>query len=140
MQMTSFATPTNFPAPQARLVVLIDDDLSVRNSLGSLMTQRGYRVEFASSGVGGISLAWSLTERPYAVVIDVMLPDMDGFEVASRLYQGAQSRGVHLILITTPHGLKDRRKSRRNFNFLTKPYRPSQLLEILERLHQQDSI
>ncbi len=138
-QLMPSATPASIPPQPAPLVVLIDDDPSVRNSLGTLMTQRGYRVEFASSGVGGISLAWSLLQRPFAVVIDVMLPDMDGFEVASRLYQGVQSRGVHLILITTPHGLKDRRKNRRNLNFLTKPYRPSQLLEMLERLLEQDS-
>jgi twitching motility two-component system response regulator PilG len=140
MQLTSLVTLSKSPPPQAPLVVLIDDNPSVRHSLGSLMVQRGYRVEFASSGVGGISLTWSLTERPFAVVIDVMLPDMNGFEVASRLHQGLKSRGIHLILITTPHGLKDRRKNRRNFNFLTKPYRPSQLLEMLERLLEQDLV
>jgi CheY-like chemotaxis protein len=140
MQLTPLAMPSTMPLPQAPLIVLIDDDPNVRNSLGSLITQRGYRVELASSGVGGISLTWSLMKRPFAVVIDVMLPDMDGFEVASRLYQAPQSRGVHLILITTPHGLKDRRKNRRNLNFLTKPYRPSQLLEMLERLLEQESV
>jgi CheY-like chemotaxis protein len=140
MQLTPLTMPSIIPPPRVPTIVLIDDDPSVRNSLGSLITQRGYRVEFASSGVGGISLTWSLTKRPFAVVIDVMLPDMDGFEVASRLYQAVQSRGVHLILITTPHGLKDRRKNRRNLNFLTKPYRPSQLLEMLERLLEQDSV
>jgi CheY-like chemotaxis protein len=115
-------------------VVLIDDDSSVRESLGTLMTQRGYHVEYASSGVGGISLTWCLETRPLAVVIDVMLPDMDGFEVASRLYNHPSTKGIDCILITTPNGLKDRRKNRRNLNFLTKPYRPSQLLEMFERL------
>ncbi len=139
MQTPQLATRSLSTPPQAPLVVLIDDDPSVRASLATVMVQRGYRVEFASSGVGGISLAWSLEPAPFAVVIDVMLPDMDGFEVASRLFRGEQSRGVHLILITTPHGLKDRRKNRRNLNFLTKPYRPSQLLEMLERLLEQGS-
>jgi CheY-like chemotaxis protein len=139
MQISNVSSLSLSTPPLAPLVVLVDDDPSVRASLGALMVQRGYRVEFASSGVGGISLAWSLEQRPFAVVIDVMLPDMDGFEIASRLYHGVQSRGVHLILITTPHGLKDRRKNRRNLNFLTKPYRPSQLLEILERLLEEGS-
>ncbi|MFN3266004.1 MAG: two-component system response regulator [Deinococcales bacterium] len=132
MQLSSHlptATPTRAPT-----VVFIDDDSSVRESLGALMTQRGYQVEYASSGVGGISLAWCLDVCPLAVVIDVMLPDMDGFEVASRLYNSPKTKGVNCILITTPNGLKDRRKSRRNLNFLTKPYRPSQLLEMFERL------
>jgi CheY-like chemotaxis protein len=132
MQMTQqlqSVVPTRPPT-----VVLIDDDSSVRESLGTLMTQRGYHVESASSGVGGISIAWCLETRPLAVVIDVMLPDMDGFEVASRLYNHPETKGVNCILISTPNGLKDRRRNRRNLNFLTKPYRPSQLLEMLERL------
>ncbi len=139
MQTSQLAIRSLTAPPEAPLVLLIDDDSSVRASLATVMVQRGYRVEFASSGVGGISLAWSLETPPFAVVIDVMLPDMDGFEVASRLFRGQLSRGVHLILITTPHGLKDRRKNRRNLNFLTKPYRPSQLLEMLERLLEQSS-
>ena len=134
MQTPRLATCSVIAPLQAPLVVLIDDDSSVRSSLATVLLQRGYRVEFASSGVGGISLAWSLETPPFAIVIDLMLPDMDGFEVASRLFSGEQSRDVHLILITTPYGLKDRRKNRRNLNFLTKPYRPSQLLEMLERL------
>jgi DNA-binding response OmpR family regulator len=130
---------TSILAPQvnAALVLLIDDDPSVRDSLGALMTQNGYRVITASSGVGGISLAWSLEERPSAIVIDVMLPDMDGFEISSRLHNHAASQGIPLILITTPSGLKDRRKNRRNLNFLTKPYRPSQLIEMLDRIQEQ---
>ncbi len=141
MQTFTAASVLSIAAPpSAPLVVLIDDDPSVRESLGALMTQRGYRVVAASSGVGGISLVWSLEERPFAVVVDVMLPDMDGFEIASRLYNGQRSRGVHLILITTPHGLKDRRKNRRNLNFLTKPYRPSQLIEMLLQLGQKDNL
>ncbi len=123
--------------PEAPVVLLIDDDPSVRESLGALIMQRGYRVEYASSGVGGISLAWSLEQPPFAIIIDVMLTDMDGFEIASRLYHHPRTKNVHSILITTPHGLQDRRKNRRNLNFLTKPYRPSQLIEMLERLLEQ---
>jgi CheY-like chemotaxis protein len=116
------------------LVLLFDDDPAVRESLEALLSTSGYRVSTASSGVGGISLAWSSEERPLAIVFDVMMADMDGFEIAQKLYQNLETRGIPLIMITTPSGLKDRRKHRRHLNFLTKPYRPSQLLEMLDRI------
>jgi CheY-like chemotaxis protein len=84
--------------------------------------------------VGGVSLAWSSMERPMAIVIDVMMVDLDGFAIAQKLYANTQTRGIPLVMITTPSGLKDRRKHRRHMNFLTKPYRPSQLLEMLDRI------
>jgi CheY-like chemotaxis protein len=118
----------------AHLVLLFDDDPAVRESLEALLSTSGYRVATASSGVGGISLAWSSEERPLAIVLDVMMADMDGFEIAQKLYRNLETRGIPLIMITTPSGLKDRRKHRRHLNFLTKPYRPSQLLEMLDRI------
>jgi CheY-like chemotaxis protein len=119
------------------LVLLFDDDPAVRESLKTLLSTAGYRVETAASGVGGVSLAWSTTERPMAIVIDVMMADMDGFEIARRLYGNPATRGIPLVMITTPSGLKDRRKHRRHLNFLTKPYRPSQLLEMLDRIAEE---
>jgi CheY-like chemotaxis protein len=116
------------------LVLLFDDDPAVRESLEALLSTAGYRVETASSGVGGVSLAWSSMERPMAIVIDVMMVDLDGFAIAQKLYANTQTRGIPLVMITTPSGLKDRRKHRRHMNFLTKPYRPSQLLEMLDRI------
>jgi CheY-like chemotaxis protein len=116
------------------LVLLFDDDPAVRESLEALLSTSGYRVSTAASGVGGISLAWGSEERPMAIVFDVMMADMDGFEIAAKLYQNLETRGIPLIMITTPSGLKDRRKHRRHLNFLTKPYRPSQLLEMLDRI------
>ncbi len=116
------------------LVLLFDDDPAVRESLEALLSTAGYRVATASSGVGGVSLAWSSAERPMAIVFDVMMSDMDGFEIAQKLYANLETRGIPLIMITTPSGLKDRRKHRRHLNFLTKPYRPSQLLEMLDRI------
>ena len=116
------------------LVLLFDDDAGVRDSLEALLSTAGYRVATAASGVGGVSLAWSAGERPLAIVLDVMMADLDGFEIARKLYANASTRGIPLVMMTTPSGLKDRRKHRRHLNFLTKPYRPSQLLEMLDRI------
>ena len=116
------------------LVFLFDDDAGVRDSLEALLSTAGYRVATAASGVGGVSLAWSAGERPLAIVLDVMMADMDGFEIARKLYANVNTKGIPLVMITTPSGLKDRRKHRRHLNFLTKPYRPSQLLEMLDRI------
>jgi CheY-like chemotaxis protein len=130
-------TQTPMQLRAQNLVMLFDDDPAVRESLQALLANAGYRVATAASGVGGVSLAWSAMERPMAIVIDVMMADMDGFEIARRLYANPVTRGIPLVMITTPSGLKDRRKHRRHLNFLTKPYRPSQLLEMLDRIAEE---
>jgi DNA-binding response OmpR family regulator len=116
----------------AKLVLIVDDDPNVRESLELMVSQAGYRVQTASSGLEGISLAWG-DEKPFAIIFDIMMTDMDGFDMAGRLYHAEKTKGVPLILLTTPSGLKDRRRgARNNMNFITKPFRPSQLLGLLE--------
>ena len=116
----------------AKLVLIVDDDPNVRESLELMVSQAGYRVQTAASGLEGISLAWG-DEKPFAIIFDIMMTDMDGFDMAGRLYHAEKTKGVPLILLTTPSGLKDRRRgARNNMNFITKPFRPSQLLGLLE--------
>ena len=115
-----------------KLVLIVDDDPTVRESLELMVSQAGYRVQTAASGVEGISLAWG-EEKPFAIIFDIMMSDMDGFDMAGQLFHADKTKGVPLILLTTPSGLKDRRKgARNNMNFITKPFRPSQLLGLLD--------
>lgn len=115
-----------------KLVLIVDDDPTVRESLELMVSQAGYRVQTAASGLEGINLAWG-EEKPFAIIFDIMMSDLDGFDMAGRLYHAEKTRGVPLILLTTPSGLKDRRRgARNNMNFITKPFRPSQLLDLLE--------
>ena len=115
------------------LVLVVDDDPAVTNLLERSLETEGYRVRCASSAVGGVSLAWS-EERPSVIVIDITIPDVDGFDVAARLRSHPRSADIPLIFMSTRSGLKDRRAARGAQNFLIKPFRPSQLIQMLRKL------
>lgn len=73
--------------PSARLVV-VDDERNIRDLLEASLRFAGFEVATAASGAEAVALV--LSDRPDLVVLDVMLPDMDGFEVTRAL----RSRGV----------------------------------------------
>ncbi|WP_433871529.1 response regulator [Saccharopolyspora sp. CA-218241] len=76
-------------------VLLIEDDPSIRRSLGLALARHGHEVRTAETGEEGLRL--SRTARPHVVVLDLMLPDVDGFEVCRRLRADS---AVPIIMLT----------------------------------------
>jgi CheY-like chemotaxis protein len=114
----------------SRLVLLIDDDEVVVRLLERALSAENYRSLTVSAG--GLDLS-VLEERPFAIVVDITVPDVDGFEIVPRLRQHPLAQGVPIVMMSTRSGLKDRRSERGMQNFLTKPFRPSQLLQMLRK-------
>lgn len=77
-------------------ILVIEDDDGARGALASLLTDEGYAVCTASTGVEGISLAEEF--RPHAIICDYSLPDIDGLEVMRRLRAG---RRDHFFIMVT---------------------------------------
>jgi CheY-like chemotaxis protein len=114
----------------SRLVLLIDDDEVVVRLLERALSAENYRSLTVSAGGFDLSV---LEERPFAIVVDITVPDVDGFEIVPRLRQHPLAQGVPIVMMSTRSGLKDRRSERGLQNFLTKPFRPSQLLQMLRK-------
>ena len=114
----------------SRLVLLIDDDDVVVRLLERALGSENYRSLTVSAA--GLDLS-VLEERPFAIVVDITVPDVDGFEIVPRLRQHPLAQGVPIVMMSTRSGLKDRRSERGLQNFLTKPFRPSQLLQMLRK-------
>jgi DNA-binding response OmpR family regulator len=90
---------------------LIEDNLDFGNGLKRLLEQRGHDVVLARDGPGGLSAAES--HRPDVVVLDIGLPGLDGYEVATRLRSLRGFAGVRVIAVTGFGRELDRRRSRR---------------------------
>ncbi|HEX4513358.1 MAG TPA: response regulator, partial [Polyangiaceae bacterium] len=85
-------------APDATTVLVIDDSVTFRESLRVELSAAGYDVALASSGTQGLRLAAQL--RPAAVIIDGVMPDLDGVTVLRRLRLDATLRTTPCILLT----------------------------------------
>lgn len=84
-------------------VLVVDDDPKIRSVLGRGLHFEGYDVQLAADGTEALKLA--RVTPPDLIVLDVMLPDMDGMEVCRRLRRGLTSP---ILMLTARHALPDR--------------------------------
>ncbi|HSM08299.1 MAG TPA: response regulator [Gemmatimonadota bacterium] len=117
--------PAEMPGPgaadhQARILI-VDDEPHNRSLLEVMLTPEGFQFETANSGEG--ALACVARQPPDLILLDVMMPDMDGYEVAARLKGDSATNHIPIIMVTA---LGDREAILRGLNagaedFLSKP-------------------
>jgi len=83
---------------QNSTILIIDDEAGVRETLESLLMGEGYNLAFASDGAEALAKATELI--PDLILLDVMMPDMDGFEVCQHLRAGPLLAEVPIIMVT----------------------------------------
>jgi DNA-binding response OmpR family regulator len=79
-------------------VLIVDDEPLGRETLAALLSPLGYQLHFAANGAEALSLAMALP--PDLILLDVMMPGMDGFEVCQRLRAHPALAVVHVIMLT----------------------------------------
>ncbi|CAN5716724.1 hypothetical protein BH11PSE7_BH11PSE7_03250 [soil metagenome] len=97
------------PAPSGRKIVYVEDNDDARHTMGELLRAFGYQVVEVDSGKA--VLAAVIAEQPDAVLMDIGLPDMDGYEVARRLRADELCRSVPLIALTGYGQLRDKEEA-----------------------------
>ena len=111
-------------------VILIVDDLPENLSvLGSLLQGAGYRVKVANAGDVALRLA-EHTPRPSLILLDVMMPDMDGHEVLRRLRANPETREIPVIFLTAMNAGEDEERAfdAGIADYLLKPIKPAVVL------------
>lgn len=121
-------------------ILIVDDQLSAREVLRAVLEDKGYHLVFASSGKEALSQAIKLI--PDLVLLDVMMPDMDGFEVCRHMRADQRLVEVPIIMLTS---LDDRDSRLRGLelgvdDFITKPFNSAELqarVQTITRLNRQ---
>ncbi len=108
-------------------ILIIDDDLDTLRLVGLMLQKQGYQIVAASSGPQGLELA--LSELPQLVLLDVMMPGMDGYEVARRLRGDERTTNIPILMFTAKSQLDDKVTGFEAGadDYLTKPTHPSEL-------------
>ncbi len=113
-------------------VLLIDDDLHTRIILEEVLTNAGYEVECAKSGEEGVMIARN--DPPDVVLIDFMLPRIDGIKVAESLRRDPDMHNLPIVAMTAAdltHA--DRERWRASTSAIVAKGSPAVLLEALKR-------
>ncbi|CAA9513090.1 MAG: hypothetical protein AVDCRST_MAG67-2916 [uncultured Solirubrobacteraceae bacterium] len=111
-------------------ILLVDDEEDIREVAAlSLQAVGGWRVSAAGDGSSAIAMARA--ERPDAILLDVMMPDLDGPATFARLQEDPQTSDIPVILLTAKAQGADRRRFAQLgvAGTLTKPFDPMTLTE-----------
>jgi two-component system response regulator MprA len=109
-------------------LLVVDDEQSIVDFIRLGMRYEGFRVEEASDGVSGLDLAQRT--RPDLVILDVMLPGMDGIEVCRRLRANEATSHLPILMLTAKDEVRDRVLGLESGadDYLTKPFSFEELL------------
>jgi pilus assembly protein CpaE len=108
-------------------ILIIDDDLDTLRLVGLMLQRQGYQISAATNGQQGLDKAFE--EAPDLILLDIMMPDMDGYEVTRRLRANPSTMETPILMFTAKTQLDDKVigfEVGAN-DYLTKPTHPSEL-------------
>ena len=119
---------------QEKLVVLVDDSISVRKFVGRMLEKAGYRVKLAADGLEALEIVTQT--KCDLVVTDLEMPRTNGYELLSHLRQDPQTRGIPVMVVTSRAGAKHRERAMKEgaAAFLTKPVQEDQFIAAVNNL------
>ena len=108
-------------------ILVIDDDLDTLRLVGLMLQRQGYQISAATNGQQGLEKATE--EKPNLILLDIMMPDMDGYEVARRLRKNPITANIPILMFTAKTQLDDKVAGFEvgADDYLTKPTHPSEL-------------
>lgn len=108
-------------------ILIVDDDLDTLRLVGLMLQRQGYQISAATNGQQGLDKAFE--EDPDLILLDVMMPDMDGYEVTRRLRQNPATANTPILMFTAKTQLDDKVVGFEVGvnDYLTKPTHPSEL-------------
>jgi len=117
-----------------RKVLIADDSTTDLKNLEQIVSGAGYQVITAASGKEAVSKAKA--ERPDAILLDVVMPDMNGFQACRAITNDAATKNIPVILVSSKGEKTDKvwGEEQGAKSYVTKPYTPDQILGQLRAL------
>ena len=115
-------------------VLVIDDEAPIRLLCRVNLEAEGMDVLEAADGTSGLDLARD--EQPDVVLLDVMMPGLDGWRVAEELLEDDRTRGIPIIFLTARAEFRDRARGLDigGVDYVTKPFNPLELAPLVQSL------
>ncbi len=118
-------------------ILIIDDDLAALRLISLMLERKGYNIQAASSGTQG--LASAIETQPDLIILDIMMPQMNGYEVAKELRENPRTANTPILFFTAKSTLSDKIEGFQigGDDYLTKPIHPAELMTRVEALLQR---
>jgi CheY-like chemotaxis protein len=110
-------------------ILLVDDDPEVRDSIMDVLEVSGYRVMTAANGLEGIELLRSEPEHPDLILLDMLMPVMDGREFRAEQQKDPELAEIPVVVITAYGVPEDQEEAFRSVEVLEKPFALTALLD-----------
>lgn len=111
-------------------ILVIDDEPAIHKLIKLILENEGFRI-VGQEDEGGHPVPSLRGERPDLIILDLMMPDVDGFEILEALKKDEDTRDIPVIVLTVRHLPEDMEKARRlgAEYYLTKPFDPQVLVD-----------
>jgi chemotaxis protein histidine kinase CheA/ActR/RegA family two-component response regulator len=128
--------PTVVRSTDTLEILIVDDSFSVRRVVANLIKSVGWRPVLAKDGLEALDIIQRATQLPDVILLDVEMPQMDGYELTSTLRAHPSYRALPIVMLTSRSGAKHRQKAFEvgATEYLVKPYHDETLIEVVRRL------
>lgn len=115
-------------------ILVVDDSATDQYALRSILEKNGHQVSVASDGRQGVEMARKL--HPDLILMDVVMPDLNGFQATRELTRGEGTSGIPVIMVTSKDATTDTVWAKRQGaqDYVVKPAREKDLLQRITRL------
>lgn len=120
-----------------RRILIVEDEESLLKLESILLSTRGYKVTGVSDGLA--ALREIEQNRPDLILLDIMMPGIDGFEVCRRVKENPDTRSIPVVMLTAKKSFADQTRGVEvgADAYLTKPFKSGKIIEIIEGLLQK---
>jgi two-component system chemotaxis response regulator CheY len=115
------------------LIVVVDDDEDIRYAMGDTLEAEGYRVMLAEDGRDALAKLRSLEEPPSLILLDLMMPNMDGMEFRAIQQGDPALSSIPVVILSADAQVKQKAAALGAAGSMTKPVRIADLLATIER-------
>ncbi|MDG5468736.1 response regulator [Deltaproteobacteria bacterium IMCC39524] len=115
-------------------ILVVEDEESLLKLQSILLTLRGYNVEGVMDGQAALEAV--VTTNPDLILLDIMLPKIDGLEVCRQVKNNEATRHIPVVMLTAKKSMEDRvmGKEAGADMYITKPYKSSMVIETIQRI------
>jgi CheY-like chemotaxis protein len=119
-----------------KLVMVVEDNEATREAFGLILHTMGYRVATASNGQEALTQLQESAERPCVIVLDLMMPVMDGWQFRARQRQDRRVADIPVIVCSAAGDVQNRCAGLDAQAYLAKPIDPGELLAAIRSWSQ----